>query len=483
MIYDVLIIGGGVVGSAIARELARYHVKVAVLEQNADVCCGNSGRNTGLLHAGFMYQPGSLKAQYAVEGNAAYDALAEELDVPLRRTGKLTVGSTPEEYQRLLALMERGKLNHVPGMEMIDRDALRAMEPHVQGEFALYSRTSALLSPYQYTIALAENAAANGVDYHLSCKVTVAMVSPGGGWQLETTGGRFSAKWVVNAAGLASAEVSALLGAEGYRLRMVRGEYLLLDKKAGAYLTRPVYPCPDENWVYDIHVTPTLDGNVLVGPTVDDEIQQADFETTRQEQLLLVKNGGQLFDHLKSSWVIRGFSGVFPHGIDTATGKETDFVIESLPGRNAILLVGINSPGLTSAYPIGRRVADMIAQAEHLSKKDGFNPIRKGILPFAEQSAEVQARLIAENPDYGELICRCERVSKAEILQALRNPLGVATVTGVKYRTRATMGRCQGGYCETRITDIIREELGIPATDVRFANEGSYMFTGEVRRP
>ncbi|MEG1524670.1 MAG: NAD(P)/FAD-dependent oxidoreductase [Clostridia bacterium] len=481
MNYDVMIIGGGAIGSAIARELAGYHVKVGVLEKESDVCLGNSGRNTGLLHAGFLYAAGSLRARFCVEGNRSYDAFAEQLDVPLKRTGKLTVGSTQAERVRLEKLIENGKINGVPGMRIIEREELHALEPHVAGEFAMLSPTSAIISPYQYTIALAENAATNGVTYHLGQPLRKAERLRGGGFRLMTDEAVYEAKWVINSGGYNVDAVAEILGTQGYRMENTKGEYLILDTRAGEYLHMPVYPAPDENWVYDVHVTPTIDGNVLVGPTIlGGIIDNEDFDTTAAARKLLLNNGANLFKPLRPNMVIRSFAALSPH-LGAPKDLPDDFIVDWHEDENLIHLVRMDSPGITASCAIGRYVAGIIIEREHFSKNTAFDPVRKGIRRFAEQKREAQEAMIQENPDYGEIICRCECITKAEIMQALQNPLGVKTVTGVKYRTRASMGRCQGGYCETRMTSLIRQVTGVTEVGVRYSGKDSNMFTGKVR--
>ena len=238
--YDVIIIGGGVVGSAIARELTRYKLSVAVLEKESDVCTQTSGRNTGMLHAGFLYKVGSLKAECAVEGNAEFDQVAKELDVPFKRTGKLIVGFTEEHRQRLETMIERGKINGVPGMELIDRARMDEIDPSAGGNFAIFCPSSGILDPFTYTVALAENAANNGAKYHLYTEVTGAERMADGRHLLHTSKGDFSCRWVINSAGLNSAKISELLGIPGYVIQPVKGEYLVLDKKAGAFAKIPV---------------------------------------------------------------------------------------------------------------------------------------------------------------------------------------------------------------------------------------------------
>lgn len=480
--YDIIIIGGGVIGSAIARELTRYQLSVAVLEKESDVCTQTSGRNTGMLHAGFLYKTGSLKAQCTVEGNAEFDTVAKELDVPFKRTGKLIVGFTEEHRQRLLNILERGKANGVPDMELIDRARMDEIDPSAGGNFAIYCPTSGILDPFIYTIALAENAVQNGAVYHLYTEVTGCEVLPDGHHLLHTSKGDFSCRWVINSAGLNSAKISDMLGIPGYVIQPVKGEYFVLDKKAGAFAKIPVYPAPTERNTFDTHATPTVDGNVLVGPNSFNVDDGEDYSVSQKGMDGLQESGARMFKHMKRDFYIRTFAGARPKRIDPATGEIQDFLIEcrdDVPG--VINLVGIESPGLTSALPIARRVVRLLSEREMLTPNPDFNPVRRGIRRFHEQSREEQAKMIAEDPNYGDIVCRCETITRAEILKAIHNPLGVCTVNGIKVRTRASMGRCQGGYCETRITAMIREELSKAVCDVRLTNGNSNMFTGYVK--
>ena len=481
--YDIIIIGGGVVGSAIARELTRFRLSVAVLEREGDVCTQTSGRNTGMLHAGFLYKPGSLKAECCVEGNREFDQVARELDVPFKRTGKLIVGFTEEHRRRLEYFIERGRTNGVEGMELIDRARMDEIDPSAGGNFAIYCPASGILDPFTYTIALAENAVQNGAKYHLYTEVTGHEKRDDGTHVLHTLGkGDFACRWVINSAGLRSAKVSEMLGIPGHVLQPVKGEYFVLDKKAGAFARIPVYPAPTDRFTFDTHATPTVDGNVLVGPNSVNVDDGEDYGVSQAGMDGLQESGERMFRHMKREYYIRTFAGARPKRVDPATGEIQDFLIETrddVPG--VVNLVGIESPGLTSALPIARRVVKLLKERERLEVKADFNPVRKGIVRFSDKSREEQARLVAENPGYGEIICRCETVTRAEILAAIHNPLGVNTVNGIKVRTRASMGRCQGGYCETRITAMIREELGVAIDAVELGPKGSRMFTGTVK--
>lgn len=480
--FDVIIIGGGVVGSAIARELSRFSLKIGVLEKELDVCNNTSGRNTGLIHTGILYPKGSKKHLYSLESCAEFDSVAEELDVPFKRCGKLFVSFGEDGCERLRALYQQGLDNEIPGIRLIDHNELKAMEPYADGDLAIFLPYAGILCPFTYTIALAENAAMNGTQYIFDCAVTGVDCLGNGSYAVQTSRGTYTGRWVINCAGLFAYEISKMLGYEAYQPDRIKGEYIILDKHVGDKLIHPVYPGPNETGEIDVHVTPTIDGNILVGPSIEHIGGAIDYEATMDMINLLQRDGMKMFEYVKRDYYIRNYVGNFPYLKDSQGNVVQDFVIEadaSIP--HTVNLVGINSPGLTCALPIARRVVAKIQEQETLKTNTNFNPRRKGIVRFAEKSPEEQAALIAQDPDYGEIFCRCECVTKAEIRQASHNILGVNTVSGIKYRTRATMGRCQGGYCETRLTALLEQELGMAKTDIRLNKIGGYMFTGDVK--
>jgi len=479
--YDVAVIGAGVVGSAVARELSRYAVRIGVFEKELDVACGNSSRNTGMLHAGFTYKPGSLKAECAVEGNQEFDRVAEELEIPFRRTGKVVVGFTDHDMENLLKFKAIGEQNGVRGMRIIDKEELNRLDSSAGGEFAMYVPDSGILDPMQYTIALAENACQNGAEFRFDCEVR-GIRREDDGYLLQTTQGEFRTKWVVNCAGMYAPEISEMLGYPHYPTKGFKGEYFVLDKKAGKHLNIPVYPAPNDKGGFSTHATPTIDGNVLVGPDSYVTEGREDYAVTKEHLDGLIRDGQKMFKHMKREYFIRNFAGIRWKRYNPETGETLDFLLEADEEKPyTVNLVGIESPGITCALPLARRAVRIIAEREGLATNPSFDPKRKAIRRYIEMSAEEKKAAIAENPDYGEVVCRCEHVSRAEILQAIHNPLGVHTVTGIKNRTRATMGRCQGGYCETRITKMIEEELGLRPEDVRYSKAGGYLFTGKVR--
>ena len=485
--YDVAVIGAGVVGCAIARELSRFKLRVCVLEKELDVACGNSSRNTGMLHAGFTYKPGSLKAICAVEGNREFDRVAKALDIPFRRSGKVVIGFTETDRKNILKFKEIGEKNGVEGLEMIDKKRLNEIEPGAGGEFAMYSPMSGILDPMQYTIALAENAHLNGVEFLFGHEVRNLEQKKKDNkenveYLITTNQGVIKSRWIINSAGMYSTRISEMLGITGYVTRGFKGEYYVLDKKAGTGIHVPVYPAPNEKGGFATHATITVDGNILVGPDSYITEGREDYATSRKQLAGLVSDGMKMFDKVKPEYFIRTFAGIRWKRIDPETGEVLDFVLErSEDAPNSVNLVGIESPGLTCALPLARRVVGKIQEIEELEVNPTFNPIRKAMQRFHKLSLEERIKLVKEQPAYGEIVCRCESITKGEILQAIHNPLGVHTVTGIKNRTRATMGRCQGGYCETRITALIQKELGITEKEVQYQRVNSNMFSGKVR--
>lgn len=482
--YDVLIVGAGVVGCSVARELSRYRLKICVVEKGPDVCMETSSRNSAVLHAGFNNKPGSLMAKFCVEGNSTFDQVAKELDIPYRRTGKLVVGFTEDDKDRLYALKEQGEKNGIEGIQIVGRDFIEKKAPLVGGNYAMWSPTTAILSPFQFTYGMAENAAHNGTDFFCDSEVTGISRDEAGVYTVTTKSGGYRTRWVVNCAGLGSDKISAMLGMDEYTLYPCRGEYFILDKKLKDMLPLPAYPVPNiKTGGLGIHLTPTLDGNIMVGPSTEYIDERDNYAATQDVMDMLIKDGSNIFPYLKKEYFIRNFAGIRPKLNPKGVGGFHDFIIERRDevAPHAVNLVGIESPGLTSAVPIAHEVIRLMKEVEDLKENPNFDPLRRRFTSFRDKSPKEQARLIKENPDYGEIICRCETVTKAEVLAAIRGPLGAQTVTGVKYRCRAMMGRCQGGYCQTRITELLMQEKGIRPEDLTYERRGSYIFTGEVR--
>lgn len=478
--FDVAIIGGGVVGSAIARELSRYELSIAVLEANLDVVCEASGRNSAVVHGGFAYDRGSLKARLCVEGNRMMDQLSKELGFRFIRSGKVLVGNTDEDLRQLEKTMAQGFDNGATGLELIDEKKLHELVPAVNGKFAMLSRNSGIMDPFLFTINLAENAAENGVKYFLGHEV-LSIRKKDDRYIIHTDSDDFSAKWIFNTAGKEAKAVSDMLGITGYRVIGSKGNYLVLDKRLGPLLPMPVYPVPSNTYM-GIHVTPTVDGNVTVGP---DAVNTDDFEyygVPADKMEYLRESASQLWPHIDKKDVIRTFSGILSKWVDDK-GVIQDFRIEVRDdiAPHAVNLIGIESPGLTAAVPIARYAIELMKDRCNLIEKKDFNPVHESVRRFADMSNEEKAAAIEKDPHYGLLVCSCEKVTEAEIIKAIHNPLGVHTLTGIKYRTRAMMGGCQAGFCQMKIENLIEKELGIKPEDVRYMRESSWVLSGKMR--
>lgn len=472
-------------GCAIARELSRYDLFTAVIEKELDVGLGTSCRNSGVIHSGINYKPGSLRASMDVRGNKLMDDLCRDLKVRMKRIGKLTVAQDQEDMQTLYRLKEQGEANGVPGLRIMDRAEMQAVQPGVGGISALYSPSSGIVCPYGLTIGLAENAHDNGVHFHLGQEVVSINVLPEGGFTVTTASGtRIETKVLINAAGLFADSICRMVGIEEYRIYPCRGEYYVLDKRLDGALKTLVYPAPRiDDPGLGIHLTPTVDGNILIGPSAEYIGEHEDYACTAEIMDSLRKEGHELLPELRMSDFIRNFSGVRAKQTPPETGGNMDFVIEDRKDiRGFINLLGIESPGLTSAPAIAEMVLNMVGEHIPLEANPDFNPDRKGSpFFFNELPEEEKQRLIAENPNYGEIICRCEKITKQEILDAINNPLGARTFVSIKYRARSGMGRCQGGFCLPRITRILRDEFGYTPDEFIKRSETSPLFVGKVR--
>ena len=478
--FDVLIVGGGAVGCAIARELARYRLSIALVEKEADVAAGTSGRNSAVVHAGFNNQPGSLMAKLCVAGNQGFPALCQELDVPFRKTGKILVAFDETDLATLRRLKAQGEANGCRGLELLDRAQLQAKLPQVGGIGGFFSPETGICDPFLYTVALAENAVANGVAFFLNHPVT-AIAPAARGYQVTAGDAVFSAQVVVNAAGLYSAQVAAMAGVQGYHIYPCRGEYFILDQIAEGLLPLPVYPAPRAGeGGLGIHLTPTVHGNILLGPSAEYIDSLEDTASTQPVLDRLFQEAQQLLPSLNRRQIIGAYAGLRPKQAPPGEGGYRDFVVrEDKPGF--VDLIGIESPGLTASLPLAREVVALVGHTLDLVPREDFQPRRQGIRRFRDQSPEAQAALIAADPDYGEVVCRCQTVTRAELRQAVENPLGVRTLAGIKYRAWATTGRCHGGYCLPKIAQMLVEDYGLAPEEVTYRGAGSPLFTGRVK--
>ena len=477
---DVLLIGAGVIGCAVARELSKFKIETTLLEKEVDVGSGVSKGNSGVLHTGLYYPKGSLKAKLCVEGRLMFPELAQQLDVPYRICGKHVIARTEEELADLEKLKAVGEGNGVKGLTLISGEELKKREPRLDALYALYSPVAGIFPPYLFTIALAENALDNGVKVHVNTEVS-AIKQENGGYKIATNQGDFYADFVVNSAGLYADKISAMVGLDGYKLYPCRGEYLLLDKSCGDLIRSMVYPVPPKiAGVLGVHLTPTLDGNVMIGPTEEFIDSREDTRTTKEKVQQLVEGAKDLLPSIPLNHVIYGFAAVRSKITPPEEKTSRDFIIrEDL--ENFINMIGMESPGLTSSPAIAKLIVQMIREKMDLKEKTDFNPIRKRTLPFSEASRTQQAALIKTDPAYGEIVCRCEHVSKREVLDALDNLISEKTVAAVKYRTRAGMGRCHGGFCLPKIVEILKEEYGVPPEEIKLKNLDSALFIGKTK--
>ena len=472
---DAVIIGGGVCGCAIARELSRKKGKFLVVEKEEDVCCGTSKANSGIVHAGFDAKHGTLMAKLNCLGSQKMPRLCRELDIPFRQNGSLVVMVDPQDRPRLQALYENGLANGVPGLQILERDALLKMEPNLsdQAVAALYAPTGGIICPFTLTIALAENAAQNGVKFWFNAPVTNLTPIPGG-WRVETDKGSVDTRVVVNAAGVRADEIHNLACPDKMIIVPRRGEYFLLDKQAGSHVSHTIFQLPGALGK-GVLVTPTVHGNLLVGPNAADVEEKDDVATTREGLTEVRMKSSTAVKNLPLNLAITSFSGLRAHR------PEHEFYIrESVPGL--IDCAGIESPGLSAAPAIGEMVAEMVTNLLRLEENPGFYPTRRGIQSPLSLSPEERQALIRGNPAYGRLICRCETVTEGEIVEAIHRTPGARSLDGVKRRVRAGMGRCQGGFCTPKVMEILARELGVPLEAVTKSGGESRLLEGQNKQ-
>lgn len=477
--YDVAIIGAGVVGSAIARELSRYHADICVIEREEDVCNGTSKANSAIIHAGFDATPGSLKARLNVRGNEMMSTLSEELDIPFKRNGSLVVCTKEQNRAGLEELLEKGRKNGVPDLRIIEREELLSMEPNVSDdvECALYAPTGGIVCPFHMTMAFAENAYTNGVSFFLNTEVTSVRKTEDH-YLLETvhkdTGESevFTAKVVINAAGVYADTLNNMVSEHKLHITARKGEYCLLDKDAGAHVSHTIFQLPSKMGK-GVLVTPTVHGNLLVGPTAVDVSDKEAVNTTQEGLDSLGRTAALSVKNVPMRQVITSFAGLRAHE------DGNDFVIgEAEDAKGFINVAGIESPGLSSAPAIGEMVAGIVKDKLSLSEKEDFVAVRKGILRPETLTMEERNKLIEEHPEYGNIICRCEMITEGEIMDAIHRPLGARSLDGVKRRTRAGMGRCQAGFCSPRTMEILEREVPMSMYDITKNGVGGAIVIG-----
>lgn len=463
MQYDVAIIGAGVSGAMIARNLSQYNLSTVILEKSNDVASGTTKANSAIVHAGFDAESGTLKAKLNVRGTELMPKICKELNVPFKQIGSLVVAYNEKELDTLRVIYERGLKNGVPGMSIIGKKALKDIEPNISNEAvgALLAETAGIVCPYELCLAGVQNAVRNGTELIRNCEVT-AIEHDGSYFTLSTSVGELKAKCVVNAAGVYSGFVANMIGDKSFEIIMRKGEYYLLDKSESEKLSHVIFACPNEMGK-GILLTPTVDGNVLAGPTSHDDDKINNTDTTVEALAEVNKNAAKAIPSVSLRNAITSFAGVRAH----TNIAENDFIIgASEKNPSFINVAGIESPGLSAAPAIGEYVAQIILSLIPAEKKTDFNPTRPAPVRFREMSTEERKALIEKDKRYGRIICRCETVTEGEIIDAIKGPVGALDMDGVKRRTRAGMGRCQSGFCGSKVVEILARELGRPVNEI-----------------
>ena len=473
---DILIIGSGITGCAAARELSRRAVSVTVLDRGSDLAEGATKANSGLVHAGYDAVPGTKKAFYNVRGAAMYPGLCAELGVPYRRNGALVIALDEADRGTVEKLKARGEENGVQGLEILERDELLKMEPALNPQVvcALHVPTGAVVSPYEMAFALADDAALNGVSFRFDEEVSSVSRLPDGRFSVVTGSGEYTCRVLLNCAGASGAEIHNQLSDRKLKTIHRRGQYYLLDRAARKPFTRTVFQCPSAMGK-GVLVSPTVHGNLLLGPTAEDIPDPLDTATTADGLAEVLRKAALTWPALSVRSNITNFSGVRAHL------ESDDFVIgpcEGVPGY--FEAIGIESPGLSSAPAVGADLASMISDYLGCADKKEIVPYPVPPKSFHDMTDSERAEALKKDPAYGQIICRCETVTEAEIRAAIRRPVGARSVDGVKRRTRAGMGRCQGGFCLPRVAAIIAEETGLPLQDVTKNGGGSYLLAGTL---
>lgn len=471
--YDVVIIGAGVSGSASARELSKYKVNACVIDKDEDVCCGTSKANSGIVHAGFDANEGSLMAKLNLKGNELMEDLSKELDFPFIRNGSLVICLDEEDMPRLKELYDRGIKNGVKGLKILYKEDILKMEPNITDDVyaALYAPTGGIVCPFSLNIALAENAATNGIEFKFNTEAQ-DIEKVDNGFIIKTNQGDIKTKYIVNAAGVYADKFHNMVSEKKINITARKGEYCLLDKNVGGHVSKTIFALPGKMGK-GVLVSPTVHGNLIVGPTSTDIEDKEGQNTTSEGLNTVITKSSMNVKNLPIKQVITSFAGLRAHE------DHHEFIIEEVEDvKGFIDCAGIESPGLTSSPAIGIMVADILKEKLNLEENSNFTPNRKGILNPNELSIEDRNELIKNKPAYGNIICRCEMITEGEIIDAIHRPLGAKSLDGIKRRTRAGMGRCQAGFCSPRTMEILERELDTDIFDVTKSGGKSNIVVG-----
>lgn len=468
--YDVIIIGAGVIGASIARELSRYKLKVLVLEKENDVGEGASSANSAIIHSGYDPKPGTLKAKLNVEGNKMFDEICRDLDIEFRRIGSITLACNDEEVEILKHLVERSKTNGVD-VELLNHDELKEIEPNITNDvkMGLLAKSAGIINPFEYVVANMENAIDNGVTLHLSEKV-IGITRESNCYKVKTVNATYDTKYVINASGVYSDKVNEMVNPQSFVIRPRRGEYYVLDHFDNNYIKHVLFNVPTKKGK-GVLVSPTTHYNYLVGPS-SEFVDAPDDVSTDKETLDVVKiQATRLVDKIRYDQQIRVFAG------NRAVGDRGDFIIEET-SPFFINVAAIESPGFASSPAIAKMVSSMIKDKE---LNPSFNPKRRPLIRLNEKPFEVRQALIKENDKLGKIVCRCEKVSEGEIVDVINRSCGATTVKGVKKRVRPGFGKCQGGFCESLVLKILSRELKTKIEDIPYGKVNSYILEGKTK--
>ena len=470
--FDFVVIGAGVVGGLVCRELMKYKLSVCIVDKEDDVAMGATRANSAIVHAGFDAKEGTLKARLNVLGSEMMESVCQQLGVKYKRNGSLVVGFNDEDADTLHSLIERGKRNGVKGLSFLERNEILELEPNIGDgvKYALRAETGAIVCPYDLCMAAVGNAMDNGAELKLGFEVQ-KIEKVGGVYSISSANETVEAKYVINCAGVFSDEIARLVGDDSFSVRPRRGEYMLLDKECGSLVTHTVFRCPSKMGK-GVLVTPTVDGNLLLGPTAEDIDDKNDTSTTADGLRRLSTLAGEQVKGIQLGKVITSFTGL------RATGSTGDFIINS-PCDGFINCAGVESPGLTSAPAIATYVVEMLKEmGAKLEVNEAFDGKRRPLHYFRELSIEEKNKIIKENPDYAHIVCRCETVSAGEIIEAIRTNPRPMSIDGIKRRTRASMGRCQGGFCTPYMVEILAREMGVRVSEITKSGGESYINVG-----
>ncbi|QXM07053.1 NAD(P)/FAD-dependent oxidoreductase [Crassaminicella indica] len=476
--YDVAVIGAGIIGTFITRELSKFDLKTIMIDKETDIANGTTKANSAIVHAGYDAKPNTLKGKLNAKGNAMYGDICEELDVHFKRIGSFVIATNEEEMESVKALYERGCKNNIPDMKILSQEEVREMEPNLNEDIigALYAPTAGIVSPWELAVALAENAADNGAKIQLETEV-ISIDKNEDGYVIHTNNGEIKAKYIFNCAGVYADKINEMVGSKTFTIHPRRGQYNILDKSVGEIVNHVIFQAPTKLGK-GVLVAPTVHGNLLIGPDAEDIDDKENTATTSERIEFIREKSRKTTNKVPFNTTITSFAGL------RAVPSTGDFIIEeSKEAKGFINVAGIESPGLSAAPAIAEYAVDILKGIiGELKEKEGFNPRRRPVIRFMELSDEEKAEIIKKDPRYGRIICRCENITEGEIVDAIHRNAGGRTVDGIKRRVRPGMGRCQGGFCGPRVMEILARELKMDIKDVVKDSKASYILTEETKQ-